>query len=245
MNSILWTKLFILIRFTVMLFVSIKINKNVNKLALRTTYCTHSFTIISVIWLDKKYKVVLFFCCKWNHGNMICMSWKILNLIFIIIIIFTVAISNCTIFIIWAFYATNTLLYMVGTEANRKPMQIRKNGRDAAKRDLSVTRPEQVYFEHVVGEPCLNKRRQQEGNYSSPVRIRLLLQLLSCKPQLWGESNVTECTNVKVRRLVCFINLPIKRQDKARTRTNKALQSGPTSTVPDSIEEDVRWQSLW
>ena len=52
---------------------------------------------------------------------------------------------------------------------------------------------------------------------------------------------MTEYTNVKVRRLVCFINLPIKRPDKARTRTNKAFQSGPTSTVPDSIEEDVRW----
>ena len=33
---------------------------------------------------------------------------------------------------------TNTLLYMVGTEANREPMQIRKNGSDAAKRDFSV-----------------------------------------------------------------------------------------------------------
>jgi hypothetical protein len=72
------------------------------------------------------------------------------------------------------------------TEANRKPMQIRKNGRDAAKQDFSVTRPELVYFEHVVGEPCLKKRRQQEESYSSPVTILLLLQLLSCKPQLWG-----------------------------------------------------------
>ena len=112
-----------------------------------------------------------------QHNDLHCCHFQLYNLHHLIIL-----------------YHTNTLLYMVGTEANRKPMQIRKNGREAAKQDFSVTRPELVYFEHVVGEPCLKKRRQQEESYSSPVTILLLLQLYNCLASLncEGKSNVTQ-----------------------------------------------------
>ena len=104
-----------------------------------------------------------------HHNHLHCCHFQLYNLDYLIILCYT-----------------NTLMYIVGTEANRKPMQIRKNGRDAAKRNFSVTQPEQVYFEHVVVEPCLKKRRKPEESYSNPVAILLLLQLLSCKPQLRG-----------------------------------------------------------
>ena len=116
-----------------------------------------------------------------HHNHLHCCHFQLYNLHHLIILCHT-----------------NTPLYMVGTEANRKPMQIRKNGRDAEKRDFLVTRPEQVYFEHVVVEPCLKKRRQQEESYSNPVTILLLLQLLSCKPQLRGE---LECDAASFRLL--------------------------------------------
>ena len=62
-------------------------------------------------------------------------------------------------------------------------------------------------------------RCQQEESYSSTVGILLLLQLSSCKPQWWGETNVTQCTNAEVRRLACFGNFPIERHSRIKINT--------------------------
>ena len=49
------------------------------------------------------------------------------------------------------------------------------------------------------------------------------LASLNCE----GKSNVTQCTNVKVRCLVCFINLPIKRQGLKPIRFSRVALHQP------------------
>ena len=59
--------------------------------------------------------------------------------------------------------------------------------------------------------------RQLGESYSSRVSNPLSRQLLSYKPE--GRSNVTECTNVKVRCLACFGNLFVKRHPRVKMNT--------------------------
>ena len=102
---------------------------------------------------------------------------------------------------------------------DRKPMEISKNRRNVAKARLLSNDPSKCVMDKLqvsqIRNICASKERVTVVESRTHYRGSHCLASLSGE----GRSNVTECTNVKVRGLAWFGNLFVKRHPRVKMNT--------------------------
>ena len=102
---------------------------------------------------------------------------------------------------------------------NRKPVEISKNRRNVTKARFLGNNPSKCVLNKLqasqIRNRCASKERVTVVESRTHYRRCNCLASLSCE----GRSNVTECTNVKVRCLACFRNLFVERHLRVKIYT--------------------------
>ena len=112
--------------------------------------------------------------------------------------------------------SSNLVIYSV---TNRKPVEISKDRHNVAKARFLGNNPSKWVLNKLqasqIRDRCASKERV------TVVKSRTHYRRSNCLACLSGEgrSNVTECTNVKVRCLACFRNLFVERHLRVKINT--------------------------
>ena len=111
---------------------------------------------------------------------------------------------------------SNLEIYSV---TDRKPVEISKNRRNVAKARFLGNDPSKCVLDKLQASQIRNRCASKER--VTVVESRTHYRGSYCLASLSGEgrSNVTECTNVKVRCLACFGNLFVKRHPRVKMNT--------------------------
>ena len=102
---------------------------------------------------------------------------------------------------------------------DRKPVEISKNRRNVAKARFLGNDPSKCVLDKLQASQIRNRRASQER--VTVVESRTHYCGSYCLASLSGEgrTDVTECTNVKVRCLACFRNLFVKGHPRIEMNT--------------------------